>query len=386
MLRPVQLVLPAYYAASASGPFPTHVADADQETDASSVAQIADARGSDLRDRCGNGGDGGAALVHVRLTKAVSTVVPSLLSKTSVVHYRRPAQSLGKRAMTSLRLALAGVVVFGAAAGAQTVLRLPASTRALGMGNVGVVGRDDDVLFYNPAQLVVARGMTLSGEHASETPVTTGAVSSAIAFGSGGVGIGGLFSRIEVAPTPLVPRIVPVTSIVGTAAAAQVIKGIRLGVAGKYLGENTDSEYRSRTMVDAGLARTFMQYFTGGLSVQNIGIVGKDLSGPLPTRATLGASGVGPVGPYDVVLTTAISMDDRDHRVRPAAGAEASWSWLNGYAVAVRTGVRDPVAGEKAFTLGAGLTVDRLSLDYALETLGGLDGSHAGHRIGLRIR
>jgi hypothetical protein len=254
------------------------------------------------------------------------------------------------------------------------------------MGNVGVAGRDDDVLFYNPAQLVVARGMTLSGEHASETSVTTGAVSSAIAFGSGGVGIGGLFSRFEVAPTPLVPRIVPVTSIVGTAAAAQVIKGFRVGVAGKYLGEHTESEYHSRTMVDAGLARTFMQYFTGGLAVQNIGVVGKDLSSPLPTRATLGASGVGPVGPYDVVLTAAISMDDRDHRVRPAAGAEASWSWLNGYAVALRTGVRHPVAGEKAFTLGAGLTVDRLSLDYALETLGGSGGSHAGHRIGLRIR
>ena len=30
------------------------------------------------------------------------------------------------------------------------------------MGNVAVAGRDDDVLFYNPAQLVAARGMSVS--------------------------------------------------------------------------------------------------------------------------------------------------------------------------------------------------------------------------------
>jgi hypothetical protein len=283
-------------------------------------------------------------------------------------------------------MGLAGVAIFGTMAGAQAILRLPASARALGMGNVAVAGRDDDVLFYNPAQLVVARGMTLSGEHDSETPTTSGAVSSALAFGSGGVGIGGMFSRTQMQPTPGATLIVPVTSIVGTAAAAQVIKGFRVGVAGKYLGEHTESAYHSRTMVDAGVARPFLQYFTGGLAVQNIGIAGKDVAGPLPTKGTLGASGTGPVGVYDVVLTAAVSMDDHDHRVRPAGGAEVGWSWLNGYSLALRIGVRDPAAGEKPLTAGAGLTVDRLSLDYALETLTVAGASHVGHRVGLRIR
>src|SRR5262245_9695892 len=69
------------------------------------------------------------------------------------------------------------------------VLRLPASVRMLGMGNAAVAGRDDDVLFYNPAQLVAARGTSLSYERL--TPFSsTGVVSSVIRFNTGGIAIG----------------------------------------------------------------------------------------------------------------------------------------------------------------------------------------------------
>jgi hypothetical protein len=295
--------------------------------------------------------------------------------------------------MRFLRTALLGVSVTAQIAGAQSILRLPVSTRALGLVNVAVAGRDDDVLFYNPAQLAVARGTTLSGERDSGA-LATGALSSATAFASGGVGVGAVFSRVELRlptlPTgvsTLIPSSelvdAPVTSIVGMAAVAQVVKGVRVGVAGKYMGEHLYSQYESRTMADVGLARDFARYFTAGLAVQNIGIIGRSLLGSAPVRATLGAAGSGPVGPYDVVLTTAVRMDDHDHHVRPAAGGEVGWSWLSGYTVALRAGVRDPVAGERAFTAGAGLVVDRISLDYALETLAG---SRVGHRIGLRVR
>jgi hypothetical protein len=69
--------------------------------------------------------------------------------------------------------------------------------------------------------------------------------------------------------------------------------------------------------------------------------------------------------------------------VAPAGGAEVGYSWLDGYAIALRAGGRRPGAGEGAVTAGAGLSVDRLSVDYALETL---SGSRTAHRIGLRIR
>jgi hypothetical protein len=162
-----------------------------------------------------------------------------------------------------------------------------------------------------------------------------------------------------------------------------VIKGFRAGVAAKYLGEQMNRQYESRTMFDVGLARGFRQYFTGGLAVQNIGITGHDLLGEAPVKATLGASGVAPAGPYDVVLTAALSMDDHDHQIRPAGGGEIGWSWLNGYNIALRAGLRDPLPGERAFTAGAGFVVDRVAVDYALETL---VGSRVGHRIGVRVR
>jgi hypothetical protein len=292
--------------------------------------------------------------------------------------------------MRLLFAAFACMTIVSQAAEAQSILRLPASTRALGMGNVGVVGRDDDVVFYNPAQLVIARGTTLSGERDSESPgsgppnFVTGALSSAIAFGSGGVGIGGVFARTVTYPSPTFLN--SVTTVAASAAAAQVIKGIRVGVAGRYLGEQADRTYESRTMFDVGLARPFRQYFTAGFAAQNIQIAGDDVAGPTPTKATLGASAIGPVGPYDMFLTAAVSMDDHDHHVRSAAGAEVNWSWLNGYNIALRLGVRDPLPGERPLTAGFGFTVDRISLDYALETLGVSGISHSGHRIGLRVR
>jgi len=69
--------------------------------------------------------------------------------------------------------------------------------------------------------------------------------------------------------------------------------------------------------------------------------------------------------------------------VAPAAGTEIGWSWISGYSVAGRLGWRSPLAGERAFTAGAALNADRLSIDYAMETL---TNARVGHRIGLRIR
>src|SRR6266571_347816 len=86
-------------------------------------------------------------------------------------------------------------LVYGAALRAQlppitvlapTVLRLPASARALGMGNVGVASRDDDVLFYNPAQVAIARGMSVSGERYSSS-ASGATLSSVTRFNNGGI-------------------------------------------------------------------------------------------------------------------------------------------------------------------------------------------------------
>ena len=58
--------------------------------------------------------------------------------------------------VASLLVAAATLGAQGAA-NATLAFELPGSARTVSMGNIGIVGRDDDVIFYNPAMLVVAR-------------------------------------------------------------------------------------------------------------------------------------------------------------------------------------------------------------------------------------
>src|SRR4051812_46064891 len=82
---------------------------------------------------------------------------------------------------------------------APVVLRLPASTRALGLGNTGVALRDDDVIFYNPAQLVNATGFSAAGEWLSSSS-GAGNLSAVTRFNGGGVGVGMRFANYDLQP------------------------------------------------------------------------------------------------------------------------------------------------------------------------------------------
>jgi hypothetical protein len=275
---------------------------------------------------------------------------------------------------------------------AQSVFSAPASARVLGMGGLGVASRDDDVLFYNPAQLVVARGMSVSGERESSRE-RSGALSSVTRFNGGGIAVGMTMNQFESANSlvcllagpgtcGLQPDSLPSSSFAAVAGFAQAYKGTRIGINAKYAEEEGSFRRVSKGLLDVGVARDFSRYFTFGAAVQNI--ASRDTSGlpSKPLRTTLGLAGAGPAGPFDVAATAGASIDPR-RRVHAAGGAELSWSWLDGYSAAVRAGLRDPLATQRAFTAGAGYTVDRLTIDYALETL---SGSRIGHRIGLRIR
>jgi len=286
------------------------------------------------------------------------------------------------------------------------VLRLPSSARTLAMGNVGIVGRDDDVLFYNPAQLVAARGTSVSVERFSQF-ARSGTLSSVIRFNNGGIGIGGTVSNYRSTsgigfPVDRLNMLgdVPATAASSNALAVgigQVFKGTRVGVTAKYFDEPGEVIHRAAVIADAGLARDFFGY-SFGLAVQNIGphftlplIATPDASvesqgsipaSGLPLSTTFGAGRALPVGPFDLFATAAVSWL-RDGFVSPAGGAELGYSWLEGYNIILRAGARRPVRGEGPITAGAGFIMDRLAIDYAIEAL---SGGRAGHRIGLRIR
>jgi hypothetical protein len=285
------------------------------------------------------------------------------------------------------------------------VFRLPSSARTLALGNVGIVGRDDDVLFYNPAQLVGARGTSASAERFSRF-ARGGTLSSVVRFNTGGIGIGATVTnfraisngapvdRLDMRGEGLVNASSSNTLAVGI---GQVFKSTRVGITGKYLDEPANGARNAAAVVDVGVARDFFGY-SFGLAVQNIGpkfdlnanIPGAGGGVPqgsipaagLPLSATLGAGRGLPVGPFDLFATTGVSWL-RDGFVSPAGGAELGYSWLEGYNIILRAGARRPVRGEGPVTAGAGFIMDRLAIDYAVETL---SGGRAGHRIGLRVR
>jgi len=282
------------------------------------------------------------------------------------------------------------------------ILHLPASARWLAMGNAAMGSRDDDVIFYNPAQVAVARGTSVSFEQYAAGS-RGGTLSSVARLNTGGVAVGvnlvdyetslGI-GRFPVTRDALLERgpqdAVGVNMVI---AIAQVIKGFRIGAAGKYADDLAGERRAGGAALDLGVSKDFRRYFTAGLAVQNIGrdVSTTRLAGqqsmfagpePYPLVTTLGVTATKSLGPYDAVATSAVSVD-RDGFVVPAGGVEINYSWLDGYNIAIRAGARRPDIGERAVTAGAGLSVDHLSIDYALEAL---SGSHIGHRIGLRVR
>ena len=302
---------------------------------------------------------------------------------------------------------------------APIILLLPSGPRTLALGNTGVAGRDDDVIFFNPAQLVIARGFSGSIERYSATSAG-GALSAVTRFNTGGIAIGMRMVDYETPANSYPPDRGTMldaasgngTSVEATVGVGQVIKGVRVGVAGKYVEDNVPALRASRGAVDLGVSKDFFTRYTFGFAVQNIGssipvpctVARQSAAGSgdcaipsgippfppdtrltsarLPLRTTLGAQTQQAVGQFDLVATAAV-FALRMGWLGASGGAELGYSWLDGYNVAVRAGARSTLPGEAAFTAGAGFTMDRLSIDYAAETL---TGSRWGQRIGLRVR
>jgi hypothetical protein len=301
-----------------------------------------------------------------------------------------------------LLLIVATAVVANNAAAQTTkygplAFRLPASTRMLGVADIGVIGRDDDVLFYNPAQLMVARGTSASVERMNEHTVG-GTMSTVLRLGPGAIGIGVNYLEYlaEYAVYPVTradilrsPASYPsATSTLASIGYAQTYKGVRLGLSANYGADQIGFERYYTGAADVGAAKDFGR-FTTALSLQHlapayggVSAYGGSDAGP-PMEATLGESWAGPAGPLDLVGVAAVT-GLRGAHVSPAIGGEASWSWLSGFSVAWRAGVRYPTNVDDAkYTAGFGFTADRTTFDLAAEVL---PNDKVGYRLGIRVR
>jgi hypothetical protein len=181
------------------------------------------------------------------------------------------------------------------------VLHLPSSARTAALGNAWVAGRDAEVLFYNPAQLVGSRqelGVSLTRPGPAGT-----AVSAASAYAAGkwsltlGWGVQALGFNVDpLAPYPYNTDVLLTRgsadghSLLLAFGGAIVYKGFRIGGAGKYVSDHDATPLgdpspvslaRHAWLADAGVARNVL----GGVaafSVQNLG----DTSADDPSRLT----------------------------------------------------------------------------------------------------
>jgi hypothetical protein len=315
------------------------------------------------------------------------------------------------RILTSTLGATAALLATALVTQAQCVdQRLPigGSTRGLAMGDASTASRDDDVIFYGPAQLAVARGTSASAERYFDR-LASGTVSTTSRLSSGGIGVGAQViegrnvescTQVTVGPNGTfifspAPRTISRTrAVVG---AAQTFKRIHFGAAAKYAAAQMDDQRTSRFLFDAGASRDFTVRdfipLTAALAVQNIGTSATDTTQLItPLRAALGLASGGPVGPFDLAVALQLAVEQngtsnifREGRFIPGLGAELGYTWLEGYTIAVRAGERTPPTRTdlRHFTFGAGLTLDRISFDYAAEDQVGF---RVAHRIGIRLR
>jgi hypothetical protein len=266
-------------------------------------------------------------------------------------------------------------------------LRVATSTRGLAMGDANTVGRDDDVIFSNPGRLAIARGTSVAGER-YDVGLVSGTFATVSRIGGGSVGVGVHVTAAHQQPyCPLTPSDpqpdTPVSLALGSIGFAQTLKRFQLGAAMKYVVEETTVR-SSRLVADVGVARD-MSFGSVPISV---GLAAQNLSANLdnrlmPWRVALGAAAGGPLGPFDLAL--AAQAASTRHDVDVGGGLEIGYQWLDGYSIALRTGIRrGSPDDERAFTGGAGLQIDRVSVEYAFETQ--LYDRPLAHRIGLRIR
>lgn len=317
---------------------------------------------------------------------------------------RPPSRVARPSRCTFALLAVASLAFVASDARAQSggppVLRVPASTRALAMGDAGSALADVDALFRNPAQLAVARGLA-GGASRWGAGATLVSLALALPVAPGGLGLGVQHLTQAAACDPCRAPFDAGEGSLGrdarTAGAASSsvltlgfgrdLDGVRVGVAAKWVELQVPSARAGAFAVDVGVARR-VGWASVAASAQNLGTrlraTDATPARDLLSRATLGVATEGRwVGPFDLSAAAELAYLDGGELV-PGAGLEMGYSPIEGYAVAGRVGARRVVGGDVGpLSLGAALSRDRVTLEYAFQPIAARGDLH---RVGLRLR
>ncbi|MGH7470941.1 MAG: hypothetical protein ACRENP_23585 [Longimicrobiales bacterium] len=285
------------------------------------------------------------------------------------------------------------------------VLRVPASARALALGGVYPgLAPDPDAIYYNPALLQSATGLSLAAQ-------MWGSASRLYTFAGtngAGFGFGVQFLDYEVAaltPAGNIGSPFGLSRDGGRASGelnatigyARTFFGrLRLGIAAKAARHLGADQSAGIAALDIGTWMNPFNWLNVSLAAQNLGgsLVFNGAEYDLPMRAVLNAfTRSRTIGPLDLAVGARVSAGP-DEDVGAGLGVEVGYWPFAGLNFYARAGVKlgtgeynvgglaDPIE-EVPFTAGGGVSWGRLSLDYALEPYSGA--AHA-HRIGLRVR
>ncbi|HXJ29187.1 MAG TPA: hypothetical protein VNG35_01030 [Gemmatimonadales bacterium] len=284
---------------------------------------------------------------------------------------------------------------------AQSVLfSLPGSTRSAGMGGAGValIG-DAAAMFDNPAAIAAIHHLALEGSfepYVAGTTYSTGAVAvraGRLAWGFGAQVLDYGSEPVVVPDSGLGGRRGTATGATFTASDILATSGVvyrrgllAAGVTVKYAREQIAGWSADAWGGDVGVALAVFDIFALGVSVQNLGgdfgPAGNGARLPRRTRAGFTMNYVDPQGTYRL-LTTIEGQWPADGPAQLASGIETGVV-TGGVGLVGRLGyvTRSPTSAASRWSVGGGIELRHLHLDYAYQNLALLGGGT--HRMGVR--
>ncbi|HEY8468453.1 MAG TPA: PorV/PorQ family protein [Longimicrobiales bacterium] len=283
----------------------------------------------------------------------------------------------------------------GAGSSAAVLLQLAPAPRPLALGGAyTALGSDAYALFYNAAGLAGAGRAVGAAYHAYPVGVAAGSLAGVLPIGRLSLALGvhyldlGEVQVLEPDPAYAGQRGRPTGETVGggevvasAGAAVAITSTLAVGVAGKVvhigLAEQSDAGVAADVGASAGL---FGGRLRVGAALQNLGpAMGPGLPSPLPRTIRAGAAlELGAAGP-GIRTTLAAEAVHLEGRASFATGLELGYRDGRGRGFLARAGF-DARARERdaasPVTVGGGIALGRVRVDYAYRAVGPLGGTH----------
>lgn len=251
-------------------------------------------------------------------------------------------------------------------------------------------------MFANPAGIATVRHLSIEGSYEpylAGSALSSAALALRVAHFTWGVGAQTLDygSEPEIVPDPAtggrsgIPTGALFHPYEALAATTLVYRRgmLALGVTGKYDRQQIGSAVSDAWAGDVGLGVAVFDIMALGVSVQNLGgDLGAGALLPRRTRAGLTLNYTDPQGTFRL-LTTLEGQWTRDRRAVLVQGIEAGVV-TSGVGLVARFGyaTRAAITDASRISLGGGIVLGRLGMDYAFQAYDALGGGT--HRVGLR--